>query len=399
MKNAPAAIASRSLPRLPARASLWLLATIQAAFLAASSAPSPLYAVYREAWGFSAFTLTVVFASYALALLAGLLVFGALSDFLGRRPVVAAAIVLEAGSLLLFAHAHSVDSLLAARLLQGLATGIATSAVSAALIDIDQAKGALVNSVGPMLGMGIGALGASLLLQFAPAPTQLVYFLLLAVFGLQLAGVCFMPETVASRAGAWRSLRPRIAIPAQARATMWKVLPVNTAQWALGGFYLSLGPSLARVITASHAPVTGGAAIAALVFPSAVAILAVRGRSPRFALLGGAAALGLGLAISLAGVAAMSGSLFFLGTAVAGLGFGASFNGSLRSLVTLAAPQQRGELMAGFFTFSYIAFAVPAILAGLAVGHFGLAATGFGFGLVLLVLVGLALALLLRERN
>ena len=402
MKNLPAAAApanvDSSARRLSPRASLWLLASIMMAYLAASSAPSPLYALYREAWGFSAFMLTVVFASYAVALLAGLLVFGALSDYRGRRATILLSMVLEIGSLLLFLHADAVAGLMAARLLQGLATGIATSALSAALIDIDQTRGSLVNSVAPMLGMGAGALGTSVLVQFAPAPTRLIFELLLALMAVQLAAVWFMPETVVRRAGALRSLWPRIAIPPQARATLLHVLPVNTAQWALGGFYLSLGPSVARVVTGSHAPVVGGAAIAALVLPSALAILFVRARSPRFALVGGTALLGIGLAISLAGIALLSGPVFFLGTAIGGLGFGASFNGSLRSLVSLAAPQERGELMAGFFTFSYLAFSVPAILAGLAVGRYGLAAAGLGFGAILLALVATALVLLLRQR-
>lgn len=150
-------------PVMNRHASLWLLGTILVAYLAASSAPSPLYAVYREMWGFSAFVLTVVFASYAFALLGGLLVFGALSDFLGRRPVIMLSLVLEISALLLFRHAYSVESLIAARLLQGLATGIATSAVSAALIDVDQAHGSLLTSTAPMVGMALGALGASVL--------------------------------------------------------------------------------------------------------------------------------------------------------------------------------------------------------------------------------------------
>lgn len=395
----PTAAASTDLAsgRLSKRAALWLLASIQMAYLAASSAPSPLYALYRDAWGFSALTLTVVFASYAFSLLAGLLVFGALSDYRGRREVIVLSMVLEIGALLLFWNAHSVPTLLAARLLQGLATGIATSALGAALIDLDQAKGALLNSAAPMVGMGLGALGASVLVQFAPAPAALVYQLLLALFVVQLAAAWFLPETVSRRAGAWRSLVPRIAVPVQARATMWRVLPVNSAQWALGGFYLSLGPSVARLVSGSHSAVIGGAAIAALVLPSAVAILWVRSRSPRFALLGGSALLGLGLALSLAGIALLSAPLYFFGTVIGGLGFGASFNGSLRSLVSLAAPQERGELMAGFFTFSYLAFSVPAILAGIAVGSAGLQKTALGFGAVLLLMVMLALALMARR--
>jgi MFS family permease len=398
MKPAAPAPSPSPLPagRLGQRAALWLLASISVTFLAASSAPSPLYALYRDAWGFSALTLTLVFASYAFALLAALLVFGALSDHRGRREVILFALGLEIGSFVLFWRADSVAALVGARALQGLATGIATSAFSAALIDIDRARGALVNSVAPMVGMAFGALGASVLVQFAPAPTRLVFELLFLVFVAQAVGAFFLPETVPRRDGAWRSLRPRIEIPLQARAAVWEVLPVNTAQWALAGFYLSLGPTLAKVITGVASPLVGGAAIASLVLSAAAAVLAVRDQSPRRVLLGGTAMLAVGLAITLAGVARLSGPAFFAGTVVAGAGFGAGFNGSLRSLVSLAAPQERGGLMSGFFTMSYLAFSLPAIAAGFAIGHFGLQATSLGFGAALILLTAVALLLMVR---
>ena len=98
--------------RLSRAAALWLYASILVTYLAASTAPSPLYALYREAWGFSTLTLTLVFASYAFALLAALLVFGALSDHRGRREVIIGSMVLEFASLLAFRHASSVEWLL-----------------------------------------------------------------------------------------------------------------------------------------------------------------------------------------------------------------------------------------------------------------------------------------------
>src|SRR5262245_7675013 len=150
---------------------LWLKGSILVSFLAASSAPSPLYGLYRETWGFSALTLTLVFSSYAFAMLAALLVFGALSDYRGRREVVIGALVLEFAAVVLFWQAESVNWLFAARILQGVATGIATSALSAALLDLHRERGGLVNSVAPMVGLAIGALGTSALVQFAPAPT------------------------------------------------------------------------------------------------------------------------------------------------------------------------------------------------------------------------------------
>jgi len=393
MKTIPPAAVQAAQRQLGARTSLWLLASILVAFLAASSAPSPLYALYKQAWGFSALTLTVVFSAYAFALLGALLVCGALSDFRGRRDVILLALALETGALLLFLNADSVGTLMGARALQGFATGLVTSALSAALIDIDHGRGALVNSVAPMVGMGIGALGTSFLVQFAPAPTQLVFELLLVVLIVQAAATWFLPETVVRRPGAWRSLRPSITIPHQARGMLWQVLPVNTAQWALGGFSLSLGPTLARIVTGNDSPLVGGAAIAALVLTSAAAILVVRTHAPRAVMMGGAAVLAAGMAVTLAGIALYSAPAYFIGTAIMGAGFGAGFNGSLRSLVGLARPEERGGLMAGFFSLSYLAFAVPAIAAGLAVGHFGLHATALGFlaGIMALVLIALAM--------
>jgi len=381
--------------RMNAAQALWLHGIVLVSFLAASSAPSPLYAIYREAWGFSALTLTLVFSSYAFALLAALLVLGGLSDHRGRREVVLLSIGLEFASIVLFWRADSVAWLLAARVLQGLATGIATSTVSAAMLDLNRERGSLINGIAPMIGMALGALGTSALVQFAPAPTKLVFELLLLAFALQAVAAFYLPETVERRPGVWQSLKPKLSIPLQARSTLWQLLPVNTALWALGGFYLSLGPTLAKLITGNDAPVVGGALIAVLVLSAAVSIYAVRARSPRATLAAGAAFFAVGLVITLAGMHWHVTPLFFAGTALAGVGFGASFNGAMRSLVPLATALERAGLMASFFVLSYLAFSLPAIAAGLCVGIFGLKPTAMGYGSLL---VGMALAALLAMK-
>jgi len=385
--------------RMGRRAALWLNASLLVTYLAASTAPSPLYALYREAWGFSALMLTVVFATYAFVLLAALLFFGALSDHRGRREVVLVSLGLEIAAILVFRHADSVGWLIAARAVQGLATGMATSALSAGMQDIDRERGALLNSVAPLLGMGVGALGAGALAQFAPSPMQLVYDALLAVLAAQAMAAFFLPETIARRPGALASMKPRLAVPVRARATLWQVLPVNTAQWALGGFYASLGPSLARIVTGLHSPLLGGGVVAALVLSGALAVLAVRTRDARAVLAGGTTALVVGVGITLAGVQCHSTALFFLGSVIAGLGFGASFNGTLRRLAPLAEAHERAALMATFFVLSYLAFSVPAILAGLAVGHVGLQVASTGYGLLLVLLGGVALAMMVPRKR
>lgn len=383
------------LRRLGSSQALWLKGLVLVTFLAASSVPSPLYAVYRASWGFSPVMLTVVFASYALAMLFALTVFGALSDYRGRREVVLIALVLEIVSVVLFWRADSVEWLLAARIIQGAATGIATSALGAGLVDLHRERGSLINSVAPMVGLGVGGLGASILVQFAPAPTQLVFELLLAAFVLQLIAAFFLPETAQRRPGALRSLRPSMNIPHQARAVMLRVLPVNTAQWALGGFYFSLGPTLAAGVIGNSAPLVGGVLIAALSFSSAAAIVLARSVTPRTATAAGAAGLAAGVLLTLIGIEWASSHAAVAGTLIAGAGFGAAFSGSLRSLVPLALPHQRAGLMAGFFVASYLAFSVPPIVAGLFVTSFGLQATAVGYGLAA---AGLALIALVANR-
>lgn len=375
---------------------LWLNGLILLTFLAASSVPSPLYALYRASWGFSPVMLTVVFASYSFAMLFALTVFGALSDYRGRREVVLMALVIEIVAIALFWRADSLEWLLAARTLQGAATGIATSALGAGLVDLHREHGSLINSVAPMLGLGVGGLGASILVQFAPAPTQFVFELLLVVFVLQFFASFFLPETTQRRQGVMRSLRPSMNIPVQARAAMLRLLPVNTAQWALGGFYLSLGPTVAAGIVGSSAPVVGGVLIATLTFSSAATILLSRRVAPRIATSAGAVGLAVGVLLTLLGIEGSWSSAAFAGTLVSGAGFGAAFSGSLRSLVPLAQPHQRAGLMAGFFVASYLAFSVPPIVAGLFTSMFGLENTAVGYGLAAAGLALVALPALLR---
>lgn len=154
---------------------------------AASSAPTPLYRLYQASWHFSPVMLTVIFGAYALALFAALLTAGSLSDYLGRRPVIMLALLLAALSMALFLSASGPHWLIAARLVQGLATGIATTALSAALLDLQHQRGALINSIAPMAGMALGAMGSSALLILAPAPLHLVFVILLTAFAGCLA--------------------------------------------------------------------------------------------------------------------------------------------------------------------------------------------------------------------
>lgn len=381
------------------RSSLWFLAITLLSFLAASTAPTPLYHLYQDQLHFSAAMLTLIFAVYALSLLAALLTVGSLSDHLGRKPVIFTAVLLNALAMLLFIYADSVAWLISARVLQGFATGMATAVLSATLLDTDRQQGPLINSVAPLLGMALGGLGCGLLAEFAPAPLQLTYWLLLALFVLQGVYVWRLPESVTRQGGALASLRPTLHVPVQARSTLWRVLPLNTATWALGGFYASLAPSLVRTTTGSTSNLIGGATVAALTVTGALMIFMMRNRPAAQALRLGASLLPVGLILILLGVHGASLPLFFFGTLVAGCGFGSGFLGAVRSLVPLALPHERAGLMSAYYVLSYLAFCLPALLAGYLARNFGLLATTDGYGVVLIVLAVAALLLSLRPQT
>src|SRR3984893_2596178 len=193
------------------------IAAIFVLFASASSAPSPLYVVYQKEWGFSTTPLTVIFAVYVAGLIGSLLVLGALSDHVGRRPVLAAAVALEGVAFVLFMVAGDVTVLLVARFVQGIAPGAAFTTLGATLVDMNPphspGRAGLVNGVAPISGLALGAIGCGALVQFAPAPTHLVFALLFA--GALLAGVAVarMAETSPRRPGAMASLIPIVGVP------------------------------------------------------------------------------------------------------------------------------------------------------------------------------------------
>ncbi|WP_434629094.1 MFS transporter [Pseudomonas sp. Z1-29] len=379
------------------RASLIFLALTLLGFLAASSAPTPLYHLYQEHMQFSPAILTLIFGVYAFSLLAALLVVGSLSDYLGRKPVIFAALLLNMLAMLLFINADSVAWLIGARLIQGFATGMATSVLGAALLDFDRQQGPLITSVAPLLGMACGAMGCGLLAEFAPMPLQLTYWLLLALFLLQAIYLWRLAESVSPQPGAWRSLRPTLHVPVQARRALWLILPLDLAAWAVGGFYLSLAPSLVRAATGSTSNLIGGALVAVLTLSGALSIYTLRNRAARTMLRLGASLLVLGLGLVLTAVHTASLPWFFIGTLITGSGFGAGFLGALRSIMPLALPHERAGLMSAFYVLSYLAFSLPSLLAGNLTRIFGLIPTTDGYGVVLIVMAVGALAGLLRQ--
>ncbi|MGW0086245.1 MFS transporter [Streptomyces sp. NPDC003393] len=377
------------------------VAAVFVLFLAASSSPSPLYAVYQQQWQFTAWVLTVVFALYVVGMLGSLLVIGALSDHLGRRPVLAAAVGLEMVALVLFLFAGNVFVLSVARVLQGIATGAATTTLSATLVDLEpshaRGRAGVVTSVAPLTGLALGALGSGVLVEFGPAPTQLVYALLFGAMVLAALVVALMPETSPRRPGAVASLRPRVALPDYLRADIVPVVPAMIAGWGLAGMYLSLGPSVAAGLLGLHNRLIGGVVVMLLAGTGAIAIALLRSRPAPSLLAPSSALLGLGTLASLAGTTWNLAWLAVVGTVVAGFGFGSSVLATFGTFARLARPHERSAVFALANIIGYLGNSVPAVLGGIAVTTLGLMTATKIYALAIAVLTFTALVLRLNQ--
>jgi MFS family permease len=372
-------------PSLPRTVAFWVVAATTAALLAASSAPSPLYPVYQAEFGFSALTLTAIFAVYVLALLFSLLTVGRLSDFLGRRPVLAAALVAEAGAMAVFFDAHGVAALYLARVVQGFATGAAVGVLGAYLLDLQPRTGSrlgsLVNSAAATGGLGVGAILSGALIQYAPYPTRLVFAVLTAAFLVLALITVSLPETVDPQPGARAALRPQVSVPRVARRAFARAVPIMASTWMLGGLMFSVGGSLVGVLFAQHNHAVVGLVIGAFAGSSALASVALRDHAPEVMTRIGTALLLAGTVLLVVALARTSLSIFVLGAVIAGTGFGPSFLGAFRSVSQLAAPHERAALISAIYVVSYLAFSIPALVAGLLITDAGLRSTSLVYAL------------------
>lgn len=383
MITEPASESTGSPGDLTPRTAYGLVAAIIGLALFASGTPSPIYSTYRMLWGLSPLVLTLVYATYAFGVLGTLLLTGPVSDHVGRRPVLLVALATLMGSTILFMLADSVAWLFAARAVQGLATGLALGAASAALLDLHprrdpQAVG-LTNGVASAAGMGLGVLVSALIIDLLPAPRVLPYAALLLLFLLAFVGASRMPEPVESRSGL-RLSPQRPAVPTQTRpAFLLAALGVMSA-WSIGGLTLSLGPQLSAGLFHTASPLVGGISVFALAGPAALAQIVFRRTPPWGGAAGGSIALSLGMLTVVAAASTDSGALYLAGSIIAGAGFGVAFLGALRALSAAIPPEHRGSVMSAFYIVAYASLSLPAILAGVLDTPLGLRPTFEIFG-------------------
>jgi MFS family permease len=353
--------------------------------LFASVTPSPLYRTYSVLWHFSPLTLTLIYATYAFGVLASLLLAGGVSDDVGRRPVLLAALGALMASSVLFMVASSAAWLFVARGLQGLATGAALSAASAALLDLhpnrDPAGVGLTTATAAASGIGLGVLASSVLVQLGTLPRVLPYAVLLVLFALAFAGAYWMPEPIEKR-GRFRLTAERPNVPAVVRRPFFLAALAVISSWSIGGLFFSLGPQLAAQLFNSSNVIVSGSGILALAGAAVVAQLLTGRSAPWIGAGVGSIALAAGVVLIVFAAALDSSAAYLAGSILGGAGFGAAFLGGLRALGAAIPHQHRAAVMSAFYVVAYTSLSLPAVLAGIVVAHVALPTTFEIFGSV-----------------
>jgi MFS family permease len=361
----------------------------------ASGAPTPVLLLLEQRWSFPSWVLTVAFAAYSFGLIAALLVAGKLSDHIGRRPVLIGSLAVQAVAMVGFMVAPNIGWVIASRVLQGIATGAATSAFTASIVELAPERfkrlGSVIAGVVPPAGLGVGALFAGLVIQFSAVADVIVFAVLSAVAVLGLGVAALSPETSTRQSGAVRSLVPRIAVPRAARAEFAASLPGIVATWTLGALFLGLGPTI--VLAVFHIDSGAVDGLVAFVSPAAAAIAALLlGRvAVRGVLFSAGIAVLVGAIAVVASVYSGSLALFVVGGIAGGVGFGAALSGALRVLAGLARPHERAGVFAAVYTVAYLSFGTPAVIGGLLIAPLGLVPTIVLYGVVVVLAAGVGL--------
>jgi MFS family permease len=339
------------------------------AVMTGANLAAPLYEVYARDFGFSSLVLTLIFATYAATLVPSLVLFGRLSDRLGRRPVLLGGMGVACVALLLFAFAEGVAWLFAARAIQGVAVGMISGTATAALVEVDEARNAkvpaLLAALAQSIGSGLGPLLAGVLAQWAPAPKQLAYLLVLAVTLCAGAFVLAMAEPAGAEREPWRIQWPRV--PAEIRTDFARLSLTGALVWAALAMQLSIVPSYAsELLSTSNLALLGALAALALGASCAALLLSRRlHRSNRSLQAVGLVTLSAGLVALAAAAPTRALWLLLAGAVVTGVGHGLAFLHTQDELNGIAPAERRGEVTSAFISCIYLGVGAAVISSGL----------------------------------
>ncbi|MER9306093.1 MFS transporter [Mesorhizobium sp. M0293] len=380
------------------------VAAMIAVLFAGSTVLTPLYIVYKQQFGFSQITLTLIYAVYVVGNLAALLTLGGISDVVGRRPASLAAMLVAIISALVFLFAGNVVSLDVARILSGLGIGVGAGTGTAWIAELlpgaDKSRASVIATSTNFLGLGFGALISGLLAEYAPWPLRLIFIVYLAALAVVTILVWRTRETVAKPGRLGRiSLRPQFSVPQVIRARFVAPAVTGFGAMALVGFYAAVAPSILaqQLHETNHA--VAGALFFELAIVTAVSIVVLMRMKSNKAML---AALALMIPSVLLVVAAQmlaSLALMIAATACCGVVAALGYRGGLQVVNEIAPQDRRAEVVSSFFICCFVGNALPVIGIGVVSTYASPVAASLAFACMIVAFALLALGFGLKQRR
>jgi len=364
--------------------------------------PTAVYHYYQQAYGFTAATITVIFASYAFGVLAALLLVGNWSDQLGRKRMLMFGLAVSACSAIVFMLSDSLAWLMAGRLLSGVSAGIFTGTATVAVIEAaPEARrhtATFAATASNMLGLGCGPVVGGLIVQWLPQPMRAPYAVHLALLCVAALAVLSVPET--ARVAAQPRLRmQRLALPREVRSAFMPAALAGFAGFVVIGFFTAVSPQLMRTELGFHSDLTIGFVVFLLFAASALGQALQSHVAAPWRLPAGCAGLIAGLGLIVFSVAAHSGSALIGAALLAGLGQGASFRAGLGDITARSPADERAGVTSAYFVVLYVALSLPIVGVGIVVQMIDLRHAALLFSACTTLLVLIALGLLLRNRH
>ncbi|MEV6640662.1 MFS transporter [Amycolatopsis sp. NPDC051371] len=359
------------------------------ASFAAVGSTIPLFNIYRAEEGFTNADISLTVVAYSVATLSTLLVLGRVSGHLGRRPTSIASLGLLLLGCVLLLNVHHLGVLIAGRLLMGFGAGVASSSLTSYIVDAAPAKPAWLASVASsqtvMLGLAVGAIGSGALVQFGPWPRELIYLVVIGLLLLSAALIAVSPETATPKPGLWRSLRPRVGVPAGVKHLLPVAAAVLLATWATGAFYQAFVPALVEDRLHTRSPLVLGLVFAAYMGPSVLGA-PINGRfAPAVGQRAGMIGFLAGMCGIIAAIATGALVLFFVATVVAGASQGIAISAVTRGLLAGSGVADRAPIFTVVYLLSYCGATIPALVAGRLSAMFSLPQIAVGYGGLALV--------------
>ncbi|WP_432176424.1 MFS transporter [Streptomyces sp. Tue6028] len=362
--------------------------SLTAAFAAVGST-IPLFNVYRAQDGFTNADISMTVVAYSAATISTLLVLGRLSNHVGRRPTALVSLGLLLLGCLVLLNVHHIGVLIAGRLLMGLGAGLASSSLTAYIVDTAPTKPAWLASVASsqtvMLGLAIGAIASGALVQFGPWPRDLIYLISVGLLVMSTVLIAISPDTVTAVGGAWRSLHPTVRVPVRVRPLLAVTAVVLLSTWATGAFYQAFVPALVEDQLRTHSSLVLGLVFAAYMAPSALSAPLSGRFAPAGAQRIGMVAFCAGWTGIITAIATGALPLFIAATIVAGAGQGIAISGTTRGLLHASSQADRAPIFAVVYLLSYSGATIPSLISGQLSNTFSLPKIALGYGASALV--------------